>query len=50
MDAGVSSGAPVFRAGGAGGGGGRGGGATEPPLALGEIEIRATVTLTVAIK
>ena len=45
-----AAGGPVFRAGAAGGGGGRGGGMTETPLALGEIEIRATVTLTVAIK
>ena len=45
------SGAPMFRAGLAGGaGGGRGGGMTETPLALGEIDVRAVVVLTVAIR
>jgi uncharacterized protein YggE len=44
------AGGPVFRAAQSGGGGGRGGAATETPLALGEIEIRAIVVLTVAIK
>lgn len=47
------AGGPVFRAGlgfGQAQGGRGGGGAAETPLAIGEIEIRAIVTLTVAIK
>lgn len=48
------AGGPVFRSGlgfgGAAGGRGGGGGATETPLALGEIEVRAIVVLTVAIR
>jgi uncharacterized protein YggE len=44
-----SSASPVFRAA-TGGGGGRGGGFAETPIEPGEIQVRATVVLTVGVK